>query len=222
MGVAELKTKARDSFKRKNYDHAVEIYLEAFQYALDDLDLIEGFHQAASKAREGKGKGMFGGLGRAALAATRDPEKRLVACLRHLAKHPEDKGGWMEFGSSARTPSSSTPPCTASGRGQARPGGQPGLEAARLGALPPGQDQGGERGLRRGRAHRPEGPGSLKMRKNLAAEGALKRAGYETAKSSRDLIKNKEAAGQPRARHPPPADRPGRDRRGRRACAPTS
>jgi Flp pilus assembly protein TadD len=43
---------------------------------------------------------MFGGLGRAALGATRDPEKRLVACLRHLAKHPEDKGTWMEFGSS--------------------------------------------------------------------------------------------------------------------------
>ena len=42
----------------------------------------------------------------------------------------------------------------------------------------------------------PKDQDAIKMRKNLAAEGALKMSGYETAKSSRDLIKNKEAAGQ--------------------------
>ena len=34
------------------------------------------------------------------------------------------------------------------------------------------------------------------MRKNLAAESALKTSGYETAKSSRDLIKDKDVAGR--------------------------
>ena len=34
------------------------------------------------------------------------------------------------------------------------------------------------------------------MRKNLAAEAALKMSGYETAKSSRELIKDKDVAGR--------------------------
>jgi len=197
MGVAELKAKARDSFKRKNYDHAVEIYLEAFQYALDDLDLIEGFHQAASKAREGKGKGMFGGLGRAALGATRDPEKRLVACLRHLAKHPEDKGGWMEFGSSGED-AKQLNAAMYGFKVAARLDPEDNQAWKRLGSALYRQGKIKEASEAYGEAVRidPKDQEAIKMRKNLAAEGALKMSGYETAKSSRDLIKNKEAAGQ--------------------------
>ncbi len=197
MGVAELKTKARDSFKRKNYDHAVEIYLEAFQYALDDLDLIEGFHQAAAKAREGKGKGMFGGLGRAALGATRDPEKRLVACLRHLAKHPEDKGAWMEFGSSGED-AKQLNAAMYGFKVAAKLDPEDNQAWKRLGSALYRQGKIREASEAYGEAVRidPKDQEAIKMRKNLAAEGALKMSGYETAKSSRDLIKNKDVAGQ--------------------------
>ena len=186
MGVAELKAKARDAFKRKNYDHAVEIYVEAFQYALDDLDLIEANRQAASKAREGKGKSMFGGLGRAALGATRDPEKRLVACLRHLAKHPEDKGACMEFGSSGEDAKQ----LNAAMYGfkiAARLDPEDNEAWKRLGSALYRQGKIKEASEAYGEAVRidPKDQDAIKMRKNLAAEGALKMSGYETAKSSR-------------------------------------
>jgi cytochrome c-type biogenesis protein CcmH/NrfG len=42
----------------------------------------------------------------------------------------------------------------------------------------------------------PKDQAALKMRKNLAAEGALKTSGYETAKSSRELIRDKDVAGR--------------------------
>lgn len=197
MGVAELKAKARDAFKRKNYDHAIEIYVEAFQYALDDLDLIEGFHQAASKAREGKGKSMFGGLGRAALGATRDPEKRLVACLRHLAKHPEDKGAWMEFGSSGED-AKQLNAAMYGFKVAAKLDPEDNEAWKRLGSALYRQGKIKEASEAYGEAVRidPKDQDAIKMRKNLAAEGALKMSGYETAKSSRDLIKNKDVAGQ--------------------------
>ena len=36
------------------------------------VDLIEGFHQAASKAREGKGRSLFGGMGKLGMGSLDD------------------------------------------------------------------------------------------------------------------------------------------------------
>jgi tetratricopeptide (TPR) repeat protein len=197
MGVADLKAKAREAFKRKSYDHAVEIYVEAIQFAPDDSELYEGFHQAATKAREGRGRGLFGGMSKLALGTVREPSKRLVAAARHLAKHPEDKGAWMSVGEA----------------GQA--GGF--LNAAQFGfrtaaKLDPEDNQAwkrlGEVLYKLGRIKEAteaydqavridsKDQEALKMRKNLAAEGALKTSGYETAKSSRELIRDKDVAGR--------------------------
>src|SRR5262249_42055566 len=75
MGVSDFKTKARDAFKRKNYELALEIYVEAIQLAPDDAEIWEGFVQAAEKGREGKGKSLFGGMGRMGMMSVRDPVK---------------------------------------------------------------------------------------------------------------------------------------------------
>jgi hypothetical protein len=71
MGVSDLKSKAREAFKRKSYEHAVEIYVEALQFAPDDAEILEGFLQAATKAREGHGRSIFGGMGKLALGTIR-------------------------------------------------------------------------------------------------------------------------------------------------------
>src|SRR5689334_7532558 len=102
MGVADLKSKAREAFKRKNYEQSVEIYVEAVQFGPDDMELYEGLQQAAEKMREAKGKSFFGGgLGKLSLGAVRDPMKKLVACVRFLAKNPGDKNVLMDLGDAA-------------------------------------------------------------------------------------------------------------------------
>ena len=197
MGVADLKSKAREAFKRKNYEQAVEIYVEAFQFEADDLDLIEGFHQAASKAKEGKGKSFFGGVGKLGLGASRDPQKRIVSCVRYLAKHPEDKGAWLEFGEAGEAGSRWN--AAAYGfRVAAKLDPEDNEAWKKLGSALYRQGKIKEAADAYAEAVRidPKDQDALKMRKNLAAEGALKMSGYETAKSSRDLIKDKDVAGR--------------------------
>ena len=42
----------------------------------------------------------------------------------------------------------------------------------------------------------PQDQEAIKARKNLAAEASLKETGFETARSSRDLVRDKDAAGK--------------------------
>jgi len=95
MAVADLKTKARDAFRRRNYDLAIEMYLEALRFEANDPEMVDGFFQAARKAREMKGKTLFGGMfSKVSVSTSRDPAKRMAACI------PEPKCCWI---CSART-----------------------------------------------------------------------------------------------------------------------
>ena len=197
MGVADLKSKAREAFKRKNYEQSVEIYVDAIQFEMDDAEIYEGFLQASQKAREGRGKSLFGGMGGLAVSANRDPAKKLVAAARHLAKSPDSKGSWMALGQAGEA-------------GGWLNAAQFGFRTAArldpddndawkcLGAALYRQGKIKEASDAYGEAVRidPKDQEALKMRKNLAAEAALKMSGYETAKSSRDLIKDKDVAGR--------------------------
>jgi tetratricopeptide (TPR) repeat protein len=197
MGVADLKNKAREAFRRKNYDLAVRVYLEAIHFEPNDGDIVEGFFQAARKAREGKGRGMFGGLlSRVTAGANRDPKKRLEACYRGLATNPDDKGLLMGMAGAALE----------LGADESAVGG-----FKRAAEADPEDNEAwkrlGEALGRRGRIVEalqaldaavriaPRDQEALKLRKNLAAEGALK-GGFESARSSRELIKDKEMAQQ--------------------------
>ena len=185
MGVADFKAKARDAFKRKNYDLAVEIYVEAIQLDPDDAETYEGFLQAADKRREGKGKSMFGGMGRLGIASVRDPVKKIVAAARHLAKNPADKDAWFALGEAGE----------AAGL----------LNAAQFGfktaaKLDP-EDNGAWKRLgaalyRQGKIKEASDAYGEAVRIDAKDQEALKMGGYESAKSSRDLIKDKEVAGR--------------------------
>lgn len=197
MGVADLKSKAREAFKRKNYEQAVEIYVAAFEFDANDLDLIEGFHQAALKLREGKGRSLFGGMGKLGMGMGGDAQKKMLSCVRYLAKNPEDKGAWMSFGEAGEGGGNWNTAAYAF-RVAAKLDPDDNSAWKSLGSALYRQGKIKEASDAYGEAARidPKDQDALKMRKNLAAEGALKMSGYETAKSSRDLIKDKDAAGR--------------------------
>ena len=198
MGVADLKTKAREAFKRKNYEQALEIYVEAVQFAPDDSEVYDGLQQAAEKAREGRGRSLFGGgLSKLSLGASRDPMKKIVACMRYLAKNPGDKSVLMTLGDAAEEGGHLNAAVYAF-RAAAKADPEDNRAWKRLGAVLYTQKKYKEASDAYGEAVRldPRDQEALKMRKNLAAEGALKTGGYESAKSSRELIKDKEIAGK--------------------------
>jgi tetratricopeptide (TPR) repeat protein len=198
MSVADLKAKAREAFKRKNYDGAIEIYVEAIQFAPNDVELYEGLEQAAEKRREGKGRSLFGGgLGKLAIGTSRDPEKRVVACVRYLAKNPGDKAVSMDLGDAAES-AGHLDAAIFGFRAAARADPDDNVAWKRLGSLLFRRGRLKESMDAYGEAVRidPKDQEAIKMRKNLAAEGALKIGGYESAKSSRELIKDKEIAGR--------------------------
>ena len=198
MGVADLKAKAREAFKRKNYEQSIEIYVEAIQFGPDDTELYEGLQQAAEKQREARGKSLFGGgLGKLSLNAVRDPMKKLVACMRFLAKNPGDKGVLMDLGDAAEA-AGHLNGAVYGFRAAAKADPEDNRAWKRLGGLLYRQGKIKEAADAYGEAVRldPKDQEALKMRKNLAAEGALKMGGYESAKSSRELIRDKDIAGK--------------------------
>jgi tetratricopeptide (TPR) repeat protein len=196
MAFADLKNKAKEAFRRKNYDLAVQIYVEAFQFEANDQEAVEGFFQAAKKLAETRGKGLFGGMfSNVSLGGTRDPMKRMAQCFRALAKNPEHKGTLMSLGEAA----------VEAGQLEAAIGGyKRAAEVDTTDAEP--WKRLGEALAKRGRIPEalaaldnavkaaPRDQEAIKLRKNTAAEGALKISGFETAKSSRELIKDKDVA----------------------------
>jgi tetratricopeptide (TPR) repeat protein len=197
MGAADLKAKAKDAFRRKNYDLAVEMYIEALRFEPNDAEGVDGFFQAAKKARETKGKAVFGGMfSKVSIGSSRDPVKRIASALRGLAKSPQNKGlllllgqaageaGADEMATAAYQQATEVDPADADAwkrrgefegrRGRIREALEALSEAVRLS---------------------PRDQEAIKLRKNLAAEGALK-TGYESAKSSRELIKDQSVAAE--------------------------
>jgi tetratricopeptide (TPR) repeat protein len=196
MGAAELKAKAKEAFRRKNYDLAVEMYVEALRFEPDDGEAVEAFFQAARKGRETKGKAVFGGMfSRMSVGSSRDPEKRLAAALRGLAKNPTDKSLLLSFGEAAgemganQAAAAAYKVATEVDPEDAEIWKKLGDFEGRRGKIREALDA-----LSQAVRINPRDQEAVKLRKNLAAEGALKLSGYESAKSSRDLIKDKGAA----------------------------
>jgi tetratricopeptide (TPR) repeat protein len=196
MAVADLKNKAKEAFRRKNYDLAVEVYLEALRFDADDPQTVEGFFQAAKKARETRGKGFLTGmLSRASMTGTRDPAKRMAACFRGLSKNPDDKSLLLALGDAASEAGAyeagiaALKQATQSDPQNATAWKQLGEMLGRKGRLKEALEA-----LSEAIKIDPKDQDAIKLRKNLAAEGALKISGYETARSSRELMKDQAEA----------------------------
>ena len=99
MAVGDIKVKAREALKRKQYELSTEMSQEYLGLQPDDEEAMSIFFQAARKLRETRGKSLFGGmLSKVSAGASKDPRKRMASCLRALAKNPEDKSACMTLG----------------------------------------------------------------------------------------------------------------------------
>jgi len=195
MAVSDLKNKGLEALKRKRFELAIEALQEYLKFQPDDGEAVEGFFKAAHKLREQRGKSLFGGMLSKASISGKDPVKRMAACLRALAKNPTDKKVCMQLGAAA-SQANAFESASAAYRKAAEadpednePWKRLGEALGRAGHIKEALDALGE-AVRIDRRDQE----AQKLRKNLAAEGALKISGFETAKSSRDLIKDKDVA----------------------------
>ena len=198
MAVGDLKKKAREALKRKQYQLAIEISQEYLGLKADDEEAMDTFFVAATKLRETRGKSLFGGmLSKMSAGTSRDPKKRIASCLRALAKNPDDKGTLMALGAACLDANAFGSGVVAYKRAasvdedDAEPWKRLGEALGKRGRIKEALDA-----LSEAIRIEPRDQEANKMRKNMAAEGALKISGFETAKSSRDLIKDKEVAQQ--------------------------
>ncbi|MDA1194003.1 MAG: tetratricopeptide repeat protein [Planctomycetota bacterium] len=195
MAVSDLKNKGLDALKRKRYELAMEALQEYLKFQADDGEAMDAFFTAAEKQREVAGKSLFGGFLSKASIGGKDPVKRMASCLRALAKNPTDKKVLMSLGSAALEANAFESASVAYRMASAvdpednEPWKRMGEALGKAGRIREALDALGE-AVRIDRRDQE----AQKLRKNLAAEGALKISGFETAKSSRDLIKDKDVA----------------------------
>jgi tetratricopeptide (TPR) repeat protein len=207
MNVNKLIEKGDDALKKRNYDYAISIFLEAVSFAPNNRRAREGLRKAELKKYENNypsagviaifGLGARFGMLVAGLSRKSNPEGFMMACERFLTKDPKNKGVNIALGDAAaeaghldaailalETASEHHPHDT--------------VALKKLGNL---LWKNGEIN----RAHAtfdkvvkldPTDQEAVKSRKNLAAEASLKETGFETASSSQDLVKDKDAAGK--------------------------
>ncbi|MFQ5844136.1 MAG: tetratricopeptide repeat protein [Planctomycetota bacterium] len=207
MNVDKLIEKGQDSLKKRNYDYAISIFLEAVSFAPNNRAAREGLRSAELKKYEasypsapvrmlttlGSRVGMvFAGLGKKS-----NPEGYMMACERYLTKDPKSLRVNVALGEAA----------AAAGHLEAA------VLAYQIAAEHHPDDVTALKRLghllwKRGdirEAHEvfdrvvkidPRETEALKARKNLAAEVSLKETGFERAESSLELVKDKEAAGR--------------------------
>ncbi len=207
MNINKLLEKGEDALKKRNYDYAISIFLEAVSFAPDDRKARSGLRSAEMKKYEkgypgagllfftamGKRFGMFlAGLGRKG-----NPEGFMMACERYLTKDPKSKKVNMLLGDAAAQAGHLNAAIFAyETAAEHDPNDVTALK--KLGNLlwRNGEIQRAHETFDRAVKLAPQDQDAIKARKNVAAEASLKETGFETAKSSRDLVKDKDAAGK--------------------------
>ena len=210
MNISKLIDKGEQAYKKRNYDYAITVLLEAVNFAPDNRKARELLRKAALKKHESnypsagavaifglpKKIGMFfSGLGKKS-----NPEAYMMACERYLMLDPKSLSVNIALGDAA------------AGAGHV----QTAIVAYETASENHPEDVGALKKLgfllwRSGdiqRAHKvfgravdlaPKDQEAVKARKNVAAEASLKETGFETAKSSRDLVKDKDASAKAEA-----------------------
>jgi len=207
MNVQKLIEKGEDAFKKKNYDYAISIFLEAVSFAPNNRPAREGLRRAELKKYENAYPSklllaIFGlparlGMLFAGLGKKGNPEGYMMACERYLTKDPKNRSVNMALGDTAAAAGHLDAAIFAfETASEQHPGDLTSLK--HLGNL---LWKNGEHT----RAHAvfdkvvhlaPHDQEAVKARKNLAAEVSLKETGFESARSSRELVKDKDAAGK--------------------------
>jgi len=212
MNISKLIDKGEQAYKKRNYDYAITVLLEAVSFAPDNRKAREMLRKAELKKHEAnypsagavaifvipKKIGMFfAGLGKKS-----NPDGHMMACERFLTLDPKNRKVNIALGDSAAHGNHVNAAIVAyETASEFHPEDVESLK--KLGFL---LWRNGEIA----RAHEvfgqavdldPKDQEAVKARKNVAAEASLKETGFETAKSSRDLVKDKDHAADLEAGH---------------------
>lgn len=207
MNINKLIEKGEEAFKKKNYDYAISILLEAVQFAPNNRQARELLRKSALKKHEhaypsGGAIAVFGfparlGMFFAGLGKKSNPEGYMLACEKFLRLDPKSKSVNVALGDAAAQGGHVDAAIFAYETAvEHHPNDASVLK--KLGSLlwRAGRIQKAHEVYDRAVQIDPRDQEALKARKNLAAEASLKETGFETAGSSRDLVRDKEAAGR--------------------------
>ncbi len=207
MNVDKLIEQAQGAVKKRNYDYAISIFLEAVNFAPNNREAREGLRAAELRKYEAgypsKLAIFFGTLGNkfgillARLGRKGNPEGYMMACEKYLVKDPKSLKVSMALGDAAAMAGHLESAIVAyNNAAEHHPEDITALK--HLGALLWKRGDIREAHDVFDRVVRIDGRDqeALKSRKNLAAEISLKETGFERATSSRDLVKDKGAAGR--------------------------
>ena len=203
MDLTKHLENAADAVKRRNYSYAVKLYSQLLVLQPDSAEARAGLRVALFRKAELKPPAkllalVFGGIHLLTAGLCRVLRQHGAAAKayeRYLVMDPMSEGANVKLGDSLERAGLSN---AARAVFQAYTDANPRcLEACRrAGALLYENGEHAAAMLMYERALKidPRDQESLKARKNLAAEGALKASGIETATTSRDLVKNVEEA----------------------------
>jgi tetratricopeptide (TPR) repeat protein len=207
MNIAKLIDKGEEALKKKNFDYAIEILLQAVSFGPNNRRARELLRQAELRKYEHAypSKGMvavFGlparlGMAVAGLSKKSNPEAYMMACEKFLTKDPKSKAANMALGEAAALGGHLEAAIFAYQTASEHNPGDP-AAMKKLGQLlwKNGQISEAHEVYDKVVRLRPQDQEAIKARKNLAAEMSLKETGFESARSSRELVKDKDAAGK--------------------------
>jgi len=205
MNIQKLIDQGEQAFKKRNYDYAITLMLEAVSFGPNNRKARDLLRRAELKKYEAsypnavvvaivglpKKIGMFfAGLGRKS-----NPEAYMMACERFLTVDPKNKKVNMALGDAAAEAGHIQSAIVAyETAAEHHPEDITALK--KLGALlvKNGEIQRAHEVYSQAVELNPKDQEAVKARKNVAAEASLKETGFETAGSSRDLIRDKDKA----------------------------
>jgi tetratricopeptide (TPR) repeat protein len=205
MNINKLIEKADQAFKKRNYDYAITVLMEAISFAPNNRKARELLRKSSLKKHEQNYPnaimvGIFGipkriGMFFSGLGKKSNPEAYMMACERFLMLDPKNKRVNIALGDSAAHANHVDAAIVAfETAAEFNPDDVEAIK--RLGNLywRNGEIQRAHDTFTRAVELNPKDQDAVKARKNVAAEASLKETGFETAGSSRDLVKDKEEA----------------------------
>jgi len=207
MNIAKLIEKGEDALKKKNFDYAIEILLQAVSFAPNSREARELLRKAELKKYEHSYPSagvvaVFGlparlGMFVAGLGKKGNPEAYMMACEKFLMKDPKNRGVNVALGDAAALAGHVQAAIFAYETAAEHHAADTGI-LKKLGNLlwKAGEIKKAHEVFDRAVKIDPHDQDAVKARKNLAAEASLKETGFETARSSRDLVKDKDALGK--------------------------
>jgi len=205
MDVDKHIEKAEEAVRRRNYDFAISLYLQLLQISPNNQKARSGLYEAAlrqhDRKRGGKGKKKSGGGIGSSLGilmrtgGRKDPNAVIAACDKMLARNPRDVTALERLGYAASKAGHIEAAVFAFGKLLELKSDD--LQAAKnLGRLQQrlGDIEDALKSYDRALQINPGDQESIKARKDLAAEAAIRGHGYAEARSTMDLLKDKDQA----------------------------